>query len=141
MFRFLLGVALVSALALPAVAQEKLKVGIIGLDTSHAIAFTKELNSEKAEADVKEFGWDFTVGYGLTQEQMRTLGLYISEPRSPQETDRPFAEPAVFLVRPDNRVQIVDIANAPFARADLEQILGGLKWIQDNDYPVRGTLE
>ena len=96
---------------------------------------------EKAEADVKEFGWDFTVGYGLTPDQMRALGLYISEPRSPQETDRPFAEPAVFLVRPDNRVQIVDIGNAPFTRADLEQILGGLKWIQDNDYPVRGTLE
>jgi len=96
---------------------------------------------EKAEADVQEFGWDFTVGYGLTPEQMRALGLYISEPRSPKETDRPFAEPAVFLVRPDNRIQIVDIANAPFARTDLDQILSGLIWIQDNDYPVRGTLD
>lgn len=52
MLRTLLGAALVLALALPAAAQEQLKVGIIGLDTSHAIAFTKELNSEKAEADV-----------------------------------------------------------------------------------------
>ena len=52
MLRTLLGVALVSALALPAFAQEQLKVGIIGLDTSHAIAFTKELNNENAEADV-----------------------------------------------------------------------------------------
>jgi hypothetical protein len=45
------------------------------------------------------------------------------------------------LVRPDNRIQIVDIANAPFARTDLDQILSGLIWIQDNDYPVRGTLD
>ncbi len=30
----------------------ELKVGIIGLDTSHAIAFTKELNSDKAAEDV-----------------------------------------------------------------------------------------
>lgn len=30
----------------------ELKVGIIGLDTSHAIAFTKELNSDKATEDV-----------------------------------------------------------------------------------------
>jgi predicted dehydrogenase len=52
MFRTLLGVVLVSAIALPAAAQEQLKVGIIGLDTSHAIAFTKELNNPKAETDV-----------------------------------------------------------------------------------------
>lgn len=53
MFRtLLLGAAIVPALALSAVAQEQLKVGIIGLDTSHALAFTKELNNEKAEADV-----------------------------------------------------------------------------------------
>lgn len=52
MFRSLLGVVLVSALALSAAAQEQLKVGIIGLDTSHAIAFTKELNKQNPEADV-----------------------------------------------------------------------------------------
>ncbi|HUE70579.1 MAG TPA: Gfo/Idh/MocA family oxidoreductase [Pirellulaceae bacterium] len=52
MYRSLLGVVLVTALALPTAAQEQLKVGIIGLDTSHAIAFTKELNSETAAADV-----------------------------------------------------------------------------------------
>jgi hypothetical protein len=41
------------AIALPLVAAEpEIKVGIIGLDTSHAIAFTKELNNPKAEADV-----------------------------------------------------------------------------------------
>lgn len=38
-----------------AAAQEKLpqlRVGIIGLDTSHAIAFTKELNDPEAKADI-----------------------------------------------------------------------------------------
>ena len=32
---------------------------------------------------------------------MQALGLYVSTPRSPQETDRPFAEPGLFLINPD----------------------------------------
>jgi peroxiredoxin len=95
---------------------------------------------EKAAADVAEFGWTFPVGYGLTVEQMRTLGLYISEPRSPQETDRPFAEPGLFVVTPTGNIQIIDISNAPFARPDLAMILRGIKFAIDKNYPVRGTL-
>jgi hypothetical protein len=65
-----------------------------------AVAAVSADPKEKAEADVAEQAWRFPVGYGLTIEQMRTLGLYISDPRSPQETDRPFAEPGLFLVNP-----------------------------------------
>lgn len=95
---------------------------------------------EKAEADVAGEGWRFPVGYGLSMEQMRTLGLYISEPRSPQETDRPFAEPGLFVINPEGRVQITDISNAPFARPDLSGILNGIKVIKERSYPIRGTL-
>lgn len=95
---------------------------------------------EKAEADVAEHGWRFPVGYGLTIDQMRQLGLYISEPRSPQETDRPFSEPGLFAINPEGKVQIVDISNAPFSRPDLAGVLNGLKFVQARQYPVRGTL-
>ena len=95
---------------------------------------------EKADADVAEFKWRFPVGYGLTPEQMRQLGLYISEPRSAQETDRPFAEPGLYVVNPEGKVQIVEISNAPFARPDLAGILNGIKIIQERNYPVRGTM-
>lgn len=95
---------------------------------------------EKAEADVAEFGWSFPVGYGLSVEQMRTLGLYVSEPRSAQETDRPFAEPGLFVVNPAGQIQIVDLSNAPFARPDLDGILRGVRLIQERSYPIRGTL-
>lgn len=95
---------------------------------------------EKAQADVAEFGWRFPVGYDLTVEQMRQLGLYISEPRSAAETDRPFAEPGLFVINPDGNVQIIDISNAPFSRPDLAGILRGIKLIQERNYPVRGTL-
>lgn len=94
---------------------------------------------EKAEADVKEFGWKFPVGYGLSLEQMRTLGVYISDPRSPEETDRPFSEPAVFVINPEGKVQIVDVSNAPFARPDLAALLKGVQFVMSKGYPVRGT--
>jgi peroxiredoxin len=95
---------------------------------------------EKAAADVAEHGWRFPVGYGLSVPQMRELGLYVSEPRSPQETDRPFPEPGLFLLNPEGRVQIVDISNAPFARPELGGVLRGAKLIQERGYPIRGTL-
>lgn len=96
---------------------------------------------EKADADKAELGVGFPVAYGLTPDQMRGLGLYISTPRSPEETDRPFAEPALFLVNPKGETQIVDISNAPFARPDLASILSGLKLIRKRDYPIRGTAD
>jgi peroxiredoxin len=104
-----------------------------------AVAAVSADPKEKAEADQAEQGWRFPVGYGLVVEQMRLLGLYISDPRSPQETDRPFAEPGLFLVNPHGNVQIIDISNAPFARPDLQMILNGAKTIIEKSYPVRGT--
>ncbi|MFD0391286.1 hypothetical protein ACFQ4K_31090 [Tistrella bauzanensis] len=70
---------------------------------------------------------------------MRGLGLYVSAPRSAQETDRPFAEPGVFVINPDGAVQIVDISNAPFARPDLAALLRGISFVQAKSYPIRGT--
>ena len=95
---------------------------------------------EKASADVAEFGWKFPVGFGLTLDQMRSLGLYMSEPRTPPETDRPFAEPGLFVINPDGLVQIVDISNAPFSRPDIASILMGINMIKERKFPVRGTL-
>ncbi len=101
--------------------------------------FTLSADSkEKAEAEVAECGWKFPVGYGLTVEEMRQLGLYISDPRSPEETDRRFAEPGLFVINPDGNTQIIDISNAPFARPDLESLLKGIQFVMSNDYPIRG---
>lgn len=94
---------------------------------------------DRAEEEAKEEGWRFPVACELSQDQMRQLSLYISEPRSPQETDRPFSEPGLFVTNPQGRLQIIDISNAPFARPDLESLLNGLKFIQDKDYPIRGA--
>ena len=95
---------------------------------------------EKAQADVQEYGWTFTVGYGLNEDQMRALGLYISSPLSPDETDRNFAEPGHYCVRPDGSVLLISVSNGPSARPDLDQLLDGMIFTIKNDRPPRGTV-
>ena len=95
---------------------------------------------DRARSFTDEIGVSVPVGYDLSVEQMRTLGLYVSEPRSEKETDRPFPEPGLFVINADGLLQVVDISNAPFARPDLASLAKGLKFIRDNDYPIRGRL-
>lgn len=94
---------------------------------------------EKALADQKEFAWKFDLCYGLTETQMRTLGLFVSEPLSEAETTGLFSEPGAFGMRPDGSLMLVDISNGPAARPDLEELLDGMKFNIENDRPVRGT--
>lgn len=99
-------------------------------------------SKEQLESHLEEkIDIDFPIAYGLTVEQMYTLGLYISDPRSEKETDHPFAEPATFVINADGNIQIIDISNAPFARPELESLASGLSFIRENDYPIRGTHE
>ncbi|MEP3423027.1 MAG: redoxin domain-containing protein [Erythrobacter sp.] len=109
----------------------------LGIDAVSVSADPKE----KAEAQMADVGPSFPVGYGLTIDQMDQLGLYISHPRSPEETDRPFAEPGLFVINEAGKLQIVDISNAPFARPELSSMLMGLTFIRnpENNYPIRGT--
>jgi len=95
---------------------------------------------EKAQVQVSSQSLQFAVGYDLSVAQMLQLGLYVSEPRSSEETDRPFPEPGLFVINPDNQLQIIDVSNAPFARPELASLLEGLKFVQDMGYPIRGTL-
>jgi peroxiredoxin len=95
---------------------------------------------EKAQADIKEFGWTFPIGYGLSESDMQNLGVYISDPLTPDETDNRFAEPAVFCLRPDATVQIVSLSNGPSARPDLAELLDGMIFTIEHGKPARGTV-
>lgn len=96
-------------------------------------------SKDKALADQAEFGWKFDLCYGMTEAQMRDLGLYVSDPLSEAETDKRFAEPGTFAMRPDGTLMLVDISNGPASRPDLEELLDGMIFNIDNDRPVRGT--
>ena len=60
-------------------------------DAGFDIAVVSADTREKAFADQAEFGWKFNLGYDLSEDQMATLGVYVTEPLSPQEADRRFA--------------------------------------------------
>lgn len=94
---------------------------------------------EKARSMVADNGLGFPLAYDLSVPQMRELGLYISDPRSPEETDRPFAEPATFAINSQGRLHLIEISNTPFNRADFAELLDTVEWVQENDYPIRGT--
>ena len=98
-------------------------------------------SAERAEAQLGEIAPNFPVGYDLSVAQMEELGLYISDPRSPKESDRPFAEPGLFIVNDKGQLQIADTSNAPFARPSFDALLKGIAFVRDpaNDYPIRGT--
>lgn len=82
----------------------------------------------------------FPIFHSLSTAQMKALGLYISDPRSPKETDHPFSEPGLFVVNAHGALHVVDISNNPFVRPALATLVSGLRWIRDpaNDYPIRG---
>lgn len=94
---------------------------------------------EKALADKQEFGWTFDLAYGMTEAEMRALGLYVTDPLSDAETTGRFAEPGAFAIRPDGSLMLVDISNGPAARPDLEELLDGMKFNIENNRPARGT--
>ena len=113
------------------------KLSELGIDLVAVSADTQE----KAKTHMRDVEPAYPVGYGLSVGQMQQLGLYISEPRSPEETDRAFAEPGLFVINDKGQLQVVDISNAPFARPNLESLVMGLGFIRnpDNNYPIRGT--
>ncbi|TPW27694.1 redoxin domain-containing protein [Pararhizobium mangrovi] len=96
---------------------------------------------ERAREEAEQEGWTIPILTGLAEDEMRTLGLYISSPRSANETDRNFAEPAMFLIGPAGTVQAVDVASAPYLRPDLDTVLAGISFVQDKDSPARGIVD
>ena len=113
------------------------KLRVIGIDTVAVSADSRQ----KAQAHIQTVSPDFEVGYDLSIKQMEALGLYISNPRSAGETDRPFSEPGLFVINDKGNLQVIDISNAPFARPDLESLVMGLNLIRnpENNYLARGT--
>jgi len=113
-------------------AYNEVKVDIVAVSAD---------SEERVKMQIPEINPTYDVGYDLTIEQMRALGLYITTPRSEKESDRPFAEPGLFIVNDKKQAQIIDISNIAFGRPELKTMLRGLKHIRapGNNYPIRGT--
>ena len=111
----------------------------LGID----IAAVSADSEAQANAHMEDLTVSYPVAYGLSIEQMQQLGLYISHPRSAQETDHPFAEPGLYVINSKGQVEVLDIATNPIIRPELKLLLEGLAFIRnpENNYPIRGTYE
>ena len=95
--------------------------------------------AERAAAAKDEWGLDrLDVAYGMSEETAREWGLYISSSIKEAENDI-FAEPGLFWITPEGTVYLVDVANMPFARPDLEILIPKAGFAKANGYPARGT--
>jgi peroxiredoxin len=79
------------------------------------------------------------IGYGLEIAKAREWGLFIS--RGIKESEpADFAEPGLFLVRPDCTLYAAAVQSMPFARPHFSDVLAAVDFITKNDYPPRGEV-
>ncbi|MHB8495911.1 MAG: peroxiredoxin-like family protein [Casimicrobiaceae bacterium] len=95
-------------------------------------------NRERAEKTRSAWGLErLTLGYGLSIESARDWGLYVS--RAIKDTEpAEFAEPGLFLVKPDRTLYCSSVNTMPFARPSFDQVLGAISFVTANNYPARG---
>jgi peroxiredoxin len=76
------------------------------------------------------------LGYGLTEEQMRAWGLFVS--RGIGDEPALFNEPGLFLISPDGTVFYESLLSMPVGRPRLSDLLGGIDYWVEHGYPARG---
>ena len=107
-----------------------------------AISGDDEARAQQAKQDWKLES--LTIGYGQDLENARDWGLYISTSRGKTSTgfEEPalFAEPGLFLVRPDGTLYFGSVQTMPFARPGFAEILKAIAFVKEKDYPARGEV-
>lgn len=84
------------------------------------------------------------VGYGLSLDEARRWGLYISSGRGKTsagvEEPALFSEPGLFLVRPDRTLYFASVQTMPFARPHFDDVLQAVDFVLKSGYPARGEV-
>lgn len=109
----------------------------IGIDVMAISADSHAL----AQTHLAEVDRNYPVAYELSQSQMKSLGLHISGTQNGSNVERPFAEPGLFIVDHDGKLQMIDISNVPFSRPNLSSVAAGMKWLrgQEVPFPINGS--
>lgn len=103
--------------------------------TAMAVSTDTQERAERAKA---EWGIDhLSIAYGLSIEQARNWGLNISAGINDGEPPL-FAEPGLFLIRPDQTLYAASIQTMPFARPSFADVLAAVKFVTEKGYPARG---
>ena len=81
---------------------------------------------------------NLNIAYGLSEENARNWGLYISKSIKEAESDL-FCEPGLFIIKEDGTLYLANTSNMPWARPDLTDFPAKLIFAEENNYPVRGN--
>ncbi len=108
----------------------------------HVIALSSDTR-ERAQAMADKLSApDLRMGYGLGLAKAQEWGLSISTSRGLTsigiEEPALFAEPGVFLVRPDGTLYYAAVQTMPFARPHFDELIGAIDFAIAKDYPARG---
>lgn len=102
-------------------------------------------DAQRASATEEE--WRLThlcVCYGLSLEQARKWGLYISRGRGPSpigiEEPPLFVEPALFLVRPDRTLFCASVQSMPLVQPSFDHLLRRITDVIAQNCPARGEV-
>lgn len=109
-----------------------------------AVALSSDDEARAGEAAQRWKLGGLPVGYGLSLDDARAWGLYISSGRGKTsvgiEEPARFSEPGLFLVRPDRTLYFGTVQTMPFARPSFAEIQGAIDFVLAKDYPARGEV-
>jgi peroxiredoxin len=119
--------------------------GMIGEFEKRGVSTVIASNDTEERAQMTKDTWglpNLKIGYGVPVEKSREWGLYVSTSRGKTSAgvDEPalFAEPGLFLVKPDKTLYWASISTMPFARPHFPEILQAVDFVISKDYPARG---
>jgi peroxiredoxin len=119
--------------------------GMIGEFDKRGVSTVITSTDTRERAEQAKSQWalpNLTVGYGVSIDKAREWGLYISTSRGVTSTgvEEPklFAEPGLFLVRPDGTLYWASISTMPFARPHFDEMRQAIDFVLSKNYPARG---
>eukprot|EP01040_Poterioochromonas_malhamensis_P014333 gene14333-15857_t len=91
-----------------------------------AVSADKE---EVATVMVEELSLGFPVAYGLGEDMMHQLGLYVTDPTNYISQNHRLAEPGYFFLTAMSKIQYVSIASHPMGgRVNVDHLIAGYEW-------------
>jgi peroxiredoxin len=106
------------------------------------IAISSDDEGRAKEMTMKVGVADLRFGYGLPLSVAKQWGLYISEGIGKTsigvEEPKRFAEPGVFLIKPDHTLYYGAVQTMPFARPSFTDLMMAIDFSISKNYPARG---
>lgn len=109
-------------------AERGVDILITSMDPEHIVQRT-----------IKENSWTLPIAHSLSAEDSEMLSLYLTPHEDGSELEGVYAEPGLFLINPEGKIQVIATSNSPSVRPDLEVVLDGIIGTQERGLPIRGT--